>query len=176
MRWIASGTLIFCLVGMICCRLGEAHWHWLAWPLAFFEAATVGALADWFAVVALFRHPLGIPIPHTAILPNNKARVAESLATFLEEGFLTEEQLDPRIRQIDFAGMSSRCINDIVLGRRSITPEMSLKLGKFFKQSARFWFNIQTTCDLRQLRKKEKADHIGCHQGLHAISHLKADA
>ena len=53
-------------------------------------------------------------------------------------------------------GMSSRSVNNIVLGRRSITPEMSLKLGKFFKQSARFWFRIQTTCDFRQLRKKEK--------------------
>ena len=52
--------------------------------------------------------------------------------------------------------ISPRCINEIVLGRRSITPEMSLKLGKFFKQSAQFWFNIKTTCDFRQLRKKEK--------------------
>jgi len=48
-------------------------------------------------------------------------------------------------------GISPRSINEIVLGRRSITPEMSLKLGKFFKQSAQFWFNIQTTCDLRQI-------------------------
>ena len=53
-------------------------------------------------------------------------------------------------------GISPRSINEIVLGRRSITPEMSLKLGKFFKQSAQFWFNIQTTCDFRQLLKKEK--------------------
>jgi len=53
-------------------------------------------------------------------------------------------------------GISPRSINEIVLGRRSIMPEMSLKLGKFFKQSARFWFNIQTTCVFRQLRKKEK--------------------
>jgi addiction module HigA family antidote len=53
-------------------------------------------------------------------------------------------------------GMSPRSINEIVLGRRSITPEMSLKLGKFFKQSAKFWFNIQTTCDFRQLLKKGK--------------------
>ena len=111
MRWIATGSLLFCLVGMTSCRLGEAHWHWLVWPLAFFEAATVGALADWFAVVALFRHPMGIPIPHTAILPNNKNRVAESLATFLEEGFLTEEQLGPRIRKIDFACMISRWLS-----------------------------------------------------------------
>ena len=53
-------------------------------------------------------------------------------------------------------GISPRSINEIVLGRRSITPEMSLKLGKFFKQSTQFWFNIQTTCDFRQLLKKEK--------------------
>ena len=52
-------------------------------------------------------------------------------------------------------GISPRSINEIVLGRRSITPEMSLKTGKFFKQSALFWFNIQTACDFRQLRKKE---------------------
>jgi addiction module HigA family antidote len=53
-------------------------------------------------------------------------------------------------------GISPRSINEIVLGRRRITPEMSLKLGKFFKQSAQFYFNIQTTCDFRQLLKKEK--------------------
>ena len=51
-------------------------------------------------------------------------------------------------------GMTPRSINEIVLSRRSITPEMSLKLGKFFKQSPQFWFNIQTTCDFRQLLKR----------------------
>ena len=51
-------------------------------------------------------------------------------------------------------GISPRSINEIVLNRQSITPEMSLKLGKFFKQSAQFWFNMQTTCDFRKLRKK----------------------
>ena len=51
-------------------------------------------------------------------------------------------------------GVSPPTINEIVLGRRSITPEMSLRLGKFFQQSPQFWFNIQTTCDFRQLEKK----------------------
>ena len=73
---------------------------------------------------------------------------------------LLEDYLLPmRISQNSLAralGTSPRSINEIVLGRRSINPEMSLKLGKFFKQSAQFWFNIQTTCDFRQLRKKEK--------------------
>jgi addiction module HigA family antidote len=52
--------------------------------------------------------------------------------------------------------MSELTPGEILLDRRSISPEMSLKLGKFFKQSAQFWFNMQTTCDFRQLRKKKK--------------------
>src|SRR5690606_41664689 len=59
-----------------------------AWVSAFCEAATVGALADWFAVVALFRRPLGLPIPHTAIVPRSKARIADSLAAFVRDHFL----------------------------------------------------------------------------------------
>lgn len=79
MKIIASRALVFCVIRMIVCRVLEAIQPWLVLVGAFFEAGTVGALADWFAVVALFRHPMGIPIPHTAILPNNKARVADSL-------------------------------------------------------------------------------------------------
>lgn len=69
-------------------------------------------------------------------------------------------------------GISPRSVNEIVLGRRSITPEMPLKLGKFFKQSAQFWFNIQTTCDFRQLLKK--ANHRRCHQRLYQVGGLIA--
>lgn len=74
-----------------------AHWHgregaW-GWVGAFAEAATIGALADWFAVVALFRHPFGIPIAHTAIIPRNKARIADALATFVADNFLAREQI-----------------------------------------------------------------------------------
>jgi uncharacterized membrane-anchored protein YjiN (DUF445 family) len=112
MRVIATGALVVCVIGMVVCRWFEASLPWLAWPRAFFEAATVGALADWFAVVALFRHPLGLPIPHTAILPKNKDRVAESLATFLETSFLTEQQLGPKFRGIDYAGFASRWLGE----------------------------------------------------------------
>jgi len=107
MRLIATGALVASVVLMVICRLFESALPWLAWPRAFFEAATVGAMADWFAVVALFRQPMGLPIPHTAILPNNKGRVAESLATFLETSFLTEQQLGPKFRGIDYAGLAS---------------------------------------------------------------------
>jgi len=72
-----------------------------AWVRAFCEAATVGALADWFAVVALFRHPLGLPIPHTAIIPANKARIADNLAVFVRDHFLDPPQLLERLRVFD---------------------------------------------------------------------------
>ncbi len=108
MRFIATGALVSCVIGMFICRLLEPSHAWLAWPRAFFEAGTVGALADWFAVVALFRHPMGLPLKHTAILPNNKERVAASLADFLETSFLTEQQLGPKFRDLDYAGFAAR--------------------------------------------------------------------
>jgi uncharacterized membrane-anchored protein YjiN (DUF445 family) len=68
------------------------------------EAAMIGGLADWFAVTALFRHPLGIPIPHTAIIPKNKDRIGEGLGAFVSQNFLTPEVLMPKLRAIDVAG------------------------------------------------------------------------
>jgi len=65
---------------------------------AFAEAAMVGALADWFAVVALFRHPLGLPIPHTAIIPDSKDRIGAKLAAFLCENFLGTAQVLDKLR------------------------------------------------------------------------------
>jgi len=70
---------------------------WVGYVRAFAEAAMVGALADWFAVTALFRHPLGIPIPHTAIIPNRKDQIGRSLGEFVEGNFLTQEVLAERL-------------------------------------------------------------------------------
>src|SRR3984893_2417949 len=64
------------------------------------EAGMVGGLADWFAVTALFRHPLGLPIPHTAIIPNNKDRSGRNLGHFVETNFLTADVLLPKLRQM----------------------------------------------------------------------------
>ncbi len=83
----------------------ETHnpgWGYLA---AFAEAAMVGGLADWFAVTALFRRPLGLPIPHTAIIPANKDRIADSMAGFLRANFLTPQVLARRLHGLDAAGM-----------------------------------------------------------------------
>lgn len=62
-------------------------------------AGIVGALADWFAVVALFRHPLGLPIPHTALLPRNQARVADNVGRFIEEHFLQPDLVVAKLRE-----------------------------------------------------------------------------
>ena len=71
----------------IVARQFEPAYPWLGYVKAFAEAAMVGGLADWFAVTALFRHPLGLPIPHTAIIPRNKDRIGEALANFLQREF-----------------------------------------------------------------------------------------
>jgi uncharacterized membrane-anchored protein YjiN (DUF445 family) len=75
---------------------------------AFAEAGLVGGIADWFAVTALFRHPLGIPIPHTAIVPRNKDRIGDALASFLKDNFLTPKVVARRMRNLDVAGAVGR--------------------------------------------------------------------
>jgi uncharacterized membrane-anchored protein YjiN (DUF445 family) len=72
----------------------------------------VGALADWFAVTALFRRPLGLPIPHTAIIPRNKDRVGASLANFLQHNLMTEEVAREELGHVDFAGTAARWLNE----------------------------------------------------------------
>lgn len=71
----------------------QSAYPWLHWVRAAAEAAIVGAIADWYAVVALFRHPLGIPVPHTAIIPKKKDSIGESLGTFVEQNFLTPDNI-----------------------------------------------------------------------------------
>ncbi|GLS04995.1 membrane protein [Chitiniphilus shinanonensis] len=96
-RTVATCLLVAALVLFLLAEaLIHRHPFW-SFVGAFAEAAMVGALADWFAVTALFRHPMGIPIPHTAIIPRNKLRIANSLGGFIETHFLSEEQVALRI-------------------------------------------------------------------------------
>jgi uncharacterized membrane-anchored protein YjiN (DUF445 family) len=109
MRRVATGLLLVMALVYIGARAAEAHHHpgWGAMR-AFAEAAMVGGLADWFAVTALFRHPLGVPIPHTAIIPRNKDRIGDSLASFLRQNFLTPSVVARRMRRLDLAGAAGR--------------------------------------------------------------------
>jgi uncharacterized membrane-anchored protein YjiN (DUF445 family) len=77
---------------------------WVGYVQATAEASMVGALADWFAVVALFRHPLGLPIPHTAIIPERKDQFGETLGDFVQSSFLTPETITERVRTADVGG------------------------------------------------------------------------
>ena len=106
-RLVATGLLVAmaCLFALARTMLSapgaSPAWGYLR---AFAEAAMVGGLADWFAVTALFRHPLGLPIPHTAIIPENKDRIADSLAGFLQSNFLTPQVVARRMAGLDVAG------------------------------------------------------------------------
>jgi uncharacterized membrane-anchored protein YjiN (DUF445 family) len=74
----------------------------LGFAAAFAEAATIGGLADWYAVVALFKRPLGLPIPHTAIIQSNQHRIADTLGEFIEKNFLEAGPVEAKLRRIDF--------------------------------------------------------------------------
>ncbi|OYD66506.1 UNVERIFIED_ORG: uncharacterized membrane-anchored protein YjiN (DUF445 family), partial [Burkholderia sp. CF145] len=97
MRRTATALLLLMCVLLLVCVVWQADHAWLAWPRAFAEAGMAGAIADWYAVVALFRHPLGVRLPHTAIIPHNQPRIAESLGSFVEEHFLQPELIIGRL-------------------------------------------------------------------------------
>jgi uncharacterized membrane-anchored protein YjiN (DUF445 family) len=100
-RLIATALLGAMAVLFIATTLPSQPGFWILLVRATAEAALVGGLADWFAVTALFRQPLGLPIPHTAILPKNKDRIGEGLAIFIERNFLTPEIVKAKLRTID---------------------------------------------------------------------------
>ena len=108
MRRVATGLLLVMAAIYLGARIGEPAYPALGYLRAFAEAAMVGGLADWFAVTALFRHPLGLPIPHTAIIPRNKDRIGDSLASFLRQNFLTPSVVARRMRRLDLAGAAGR--------------------------------------------------------------------
>jgi len=91
MKRVASLMLVGVAVLFVVTKFYEARFPWLGYIRAFSEAAMIGGIADWFAVTALFRHPLGIPIPHTAIVPARKDRIGTALGNFVQRNFLTRE-------------------------------------------------------------------------------------
>jgi uncharacterized membrane-anchored protein YjiN (DUF445 family) len=108
--WIATGLLIFMAALFLATHLWRGSVGWLQAVRAFSEAAMVGALADWFAVTALFRYPLGIPIPHTAIIPSNKGRIGRSLGQFVQSNFLSPEVLEGEV--VNISGAVARWLSD----------------------------------------------------------------
>ena len=98
-RW-ATGLLGLATVIFVIAKLFEARYPWLGIVVATAEASMVGALADWFAVTALFKHPMGIPIPHTAIIPARKDRVGITLGMFVQRNFLNRDVIAQRLTML----------------------------------------------------------------------------
>jgi uncharacterized membrane-anchored protein YjiN (DUF445 family) len=106
MKLFATGLLVLMAFVYGISRFFQGKYPFLGAVSAFAEAATVGALADWFAVVALFRHPLHLPIPKTAVIPRNRDRIGEALARFMREHFLSKDVLEGKMASVDLAGVA----------------------------------------------------------------------
>lgn len=132
--WVA--TLLLLLMTGVFGVATALHWEsgWLGAVRAFAEAAMVGALADWFAVTALFRRPLGLPIPHTAIVPANKKRIGRSLGMFVQRNFLSEKALEGEL--VNISGGIARWLGDqenrtrIVRRVRELLPQILQTLNE----------------------------------------------
>src|SRR5271157_5394946 len=119
---IATALLGFSVIIAVAARLLQSR-HWsFGYVAAWAEAAAVGGLADWYAVVALFRHPCGVPLPHTAIISNNRERIAESFGDFVEEQFLAPDPIEQKLESVDFAAAGADWLAD---------EERSLALSRF---------------------------------------------
>ena len=112
MKRRAAGLLVVASVLFVVSLAFERQFPWLGFVRATAEAAMVGGLADWFAITALFRHPLGIPIPHTAIIPSRKDRIGRSLGGFVQNNFLSREVIAARLHGLRIAERIAKWISD----------------------------------------------------------------
>jgi uncharacterized membrane-anchored protein YjiN (DUF445 family) len=112
MRTIATLLLVLMAVIFVALRRAPPNWAWAPYLSAFAEAGMVGACADWFAVVALFRRPLGLPIPHTAVVPENKRRIGTAMGRFITNNFLSPRVAIARLSSVDFVGLAARWLAD----------------------------------------------------------------
>lgn len=109
---LAAAVLVACLALLVLAKaMAGRHPAW-GFVAAFAEAAAIGGLADWYAVVALFRRPMGLPIPHTAIIPSNQHKIAEKLGKFIEEHFLDAAPVEAKLREVDFASFVADWLQD----------------------------------------------------------------
>lgn len=129
MKITATGMLLFVALVYVLAKWAsnEGAGDWANYVAAAAEAGMVGALADWFAVTALFRHPLGIPVPHTAIIPNKKDQLGLSLGEFVGENFLSEDVVRQRLRAVGIGSRLGAWLADPEHADR-VTAELSAAL------------------------------------------------
>jgi uncharacterized membrane-anchored protein YjiN (DUF445 family) len=173
MKWIALAALVAAVLGLVVSVAMGAQGAW-AWLRAFCEAAAIGALADWFAVVALFRHPMGMPIPHTALLPRSKDRLADSLATFVRDQFMAPDTLLEKLtvfnpaarlgewlRTPDNADQLTRSVRTLALEGLSFINEASIRqaINAFVMNQARGWDASVTASQVMGLLTQDGRHH-----------------
>jgi uncharacterized membrane-anchored protein YjiN (DUF445 family) len=114
MKVVALGFLLGATVIFLICTWAQSNGAapWVGYVRAAAEAGMVGALADWFAVTALFKHPLGIPIPHTAIIKRKKDQLGEGLGAFVRENFMSPEVVETKLRDAEVAGRMGKWLCD----------------------------------------------------------------
>ncbi len=112
MRAIATSLLVLMTCLFLFMRRAPPGWTFAPYVRAFAEAGMVGACADWFAVVAIFRRPLGLPIPHTAVVPENRKRLGAALGRFVTINFLSPRVALTRLNRVDVVGLASRWLQD----------------------------------------------------------------
>jgi len=118
MRLLATLLLVLMTAIFIVTTAVKLDWPWIPYVRAFAEAGMVGACADWFAIVALFRRPLGLPIPHTGIVPNNKDRIGKALGNFITNNFLTAAVMNERLARIDMVSALARWLSEPANAKR----------------------------------------------------------
>jgi uncharacterized membrane-anchored protein YjiN (DUF445 family) len=136
MKLRATGLLILMGFVFVVTRMFEPQHPWLGYLRATAEASMVGGIADWFAITALFRHPLNIPIPHTAIIPNRKDRIGRSLGNFVQNNFLSPEVLTAKLKaaqltrraaewlsQMEHAQMAAQQVGSVVRGAGNVVRD-----------------------------------------------------
>ena len=189
MKWSAAALLATALAGLALAvwQGGAGAWGWLE---AFCEASAVGAVADWFAVVALFRHPLGLPLPHTAIIPRSKARVADGLAHFVRDHFLEPDALVARLGVLDPARRLGEWLADparvrdwVAEGRRWALKAIGLFDDERMKRATlelvvaqiRRWDAATTTAEVLAVLTQGGRHHELLDAGLQKIGALLAE-
>ncbi|OYO28573.1 DUF445 domain-containing protein [Janthinobacterium sp. PC23-8] len=152
MQWVAVGLLLAAALLFALARSQRASHPAWGYLEAFAEASMVGAIADWFAVVALFRHPLGIPVWHTAIIPNSKDSIGQSLGAFVENHFITEQGIAERIAQADPAALLGAWLRD---------PLHAQQLGASCAGVARQLLSMLDHEPLRELVRGKATRYLG---------------
>jgi uncharacterized membrane-anchored protein YjiN (DUF445 family) len=129
MKVRATGLLILMGIIFVVARVFEAQHPWRGYFRATAEASMVGGIADWFAITALFRHPLNIPIPHTAIIPNRKDRIGRSLGNFVQNNFLSPEVLTSKLKAAQISRRAAEWLSNLEHARTAAQQVGSVLTG-----------------------------------------------